>query len=68
MMLILTLSAIQKLSYEQVMKDAGHFLSRKNQRRLAILMEGVLSPENDFHYESIAKEELTSMGTYVSYK
>lgn len=60
--------AIQKLSYDQLKKDANYFLSRKNQRRLAVLMEGVLAPDNDFHYEPIAKEELTSMGTYVSYK
>ena len=62
------IEAIQKLSYDQLKKDAGYFLSRKNQRRLAILMEGVLAPDNDFHYEPIAKEELCNMGTYVSYK
>lgn len=62
------IDAIQKLSYDQLKKDANYFLSRKNQRRLAVLMEGVLTPDNDFHYEPIAKEELTSMGTYVSYK
>ncbi|MCX6990199.1 MAG: insulinase family protein [Chlamydiae bacterium] len=62
------IEAIQKLSYDQLKKDANYFLSRKNQRRLAILMEGVLAPDNDFHYEPIAKEELCNMGTYVSYK
>jgi insulysin len=62
------IEAIQKLTYDQLKKDAQNFLSRKNQRRLAILMEGVLTPENDFHYEAVAKEELCSMGTYVSYK
>jgi len=62
------IEAIQNLTYEQVKKDAAAFLSRKNQRRLAILMEGVLTPDNDFHYENVAKEELCSMGTYVSYK
>ena len=59
---------MQKLTYDQLKKDAQNFLSRKYQRRLAILMEGVLTPENDFHYEAVAKEELCSMGTYVSYK
>ena len=62
------IEAIQNLSYEQLKKDGLHFLSRKNQRRLAILMEGVLTPDNDFRYEPIAKEELCNMGTYVSYK
>jgi len=62
------IEAIQKLSYDQITKDASYFLSRKNQRRLAVLMEGVLAPDNDFHYEPIAKEELCNMGTYVSYK
>ena len=62
------IEAIEKLSYEQVKKDGLHFLSRKNQRRLAILMEGVLTPDNDFRYEPVAKEELCNMGTYVSYK
>jgi insulysin len=62
------IDAINKMSYEQIKKDAHHFLSRKNQRRLAILMEGVLTSENDFHYEPVAREELANMGTYVSYK
>jgi insulysin len=62
------IEAINKMSYEQLKKDAHHFLSRKNQRRLAILMEGVLTSENDFHYEPVAREELANMGTYVSYK
>ncbi len=62
------IEAIEKLTYEQVKKDGLHFLSRKNQRRLAILMEGVLTPDNDFRYEPVAKEELCNMGTYVSYK
>jgi insulysin len=62
------IEAIQNLTYDQLKKDALSFLSRKNQRRLAILMEGVLTPDNDFHYENVAKEELCSMGTYVSYK
>jgi hypothetical protein len=29
-------------------------------------MEGVLSPENDFRYESISKEDVVRLGTFVS--
>lgn len=60
------IDATSRLSYDTLKSDAALFLSRKNQRRLAVLMEGVLSSDNDFHYESIAREELTSMGTYVT--
>ncbi|NDD57658.1 MAG: hypothetical protein EBZ47_00175 [Chlamydiae bacterium] len=62
------IESVQKVTYDQLKKDAISFLSRKNSRRLAILMEGVLSAENDFRYEPVAKEEICSMGTYVSYR
>ena len=58
----------KQLSYERFNGLAHQFLSRDNPRRLAVLMEGVLSPENDFHYELISKEDIHTVGSFVSVK
>ena len=55
---------VKALSYEQFCQTAHQLLSRNNPRRLAILMEGVIPKENDFHYETITKEELLNQGTF----
>jgi insulysin len=61
-------TAVSKLKYEQFLADAEKFLSRNNLRRLAILMEGVLTPENDFRYERVSKEDICDLGVYISSK
>ncbi len=61
-------NACKELSYEQFCKLTQEFLSRDNSRRLAVLVEGVLPPENDFRYELISKEEIHTVGSFVSVK
>ncbi|MBS0605639.1 MAG: insulinase family protein [Parachlamydiales bacterium] len=62
------IQSCKELSYERFCELSRHFLSRDNPRRLAVLMEGVLPPENDFHYELISKEDIHSLGSFVSIK
>ncbi len=62
------IESLKNLSYEQFTTIAHQLLSRNNPRRLAVLMEGVITPENDFHYQQIAKEEVYNFGTFHSVK
>ncbi len=60
------IEAVKALSYEQLAAYADEFLSRRNLRRLAILMEGVLPQENLFRYEEISQEDLPQTGKFIS--
>lgn len=62
------IESVRDLTYERFCKVAHTMLARSNSRRLAVLMEGVLSPENDFRYEPISKEDVKHLGTFVSIK
>jgi insulysin len=62
------ITSLKELSYEQFCEVAHQLLSRNNPRRLAVLMEGVINPENDFHYESISKDDVRNVGTFTSVK
>lgn len=62
------IESAQALTYDQMLEDAHEFLSRDNPRRLAVLIEGVVSPGSDFHYESVSKEDICDLGTFVSWK
>lgn len=62
------IEALKELNYPHFCEITHQFLSRKNPRRLAVLMEGVIHPENDFHYELITKEDVRNLGTFVSIK
>jgi insulysin len=62
------IEALKELSYERFCETTHQFLSRSNPRRLAVLMEGVINPENDFHYELITKEDVRNLGTFASIK
>jgi insulysin len=62
------IQSCKDLSYERFCELSHQFLSRDNARRLAVLMEGVIAPENDFHYELISKDDLHSLGSFVSVK
>jgi len=55
------------LTYQQFCDLSLQFLSRKNTKRLAVMVEGVRHP-NYFHYEIVKKEDLCGLGTYVSWK
>jgi insulysin len=62
------IASLKALKYERFCEVANAILSRNNSRRLAVLMEGVLPPENDFRYEQISKQDVEQMGTFVSIK
>lgn len=62
------IESAKTLTYEQFCERAGQFLSRKNTKRLAILVDGVLPESNDFRYELVNKEDICGLGTYVSWK
>lgn len=56
--------SLKILTYDQMKQAAEEFLSRDNSKRIAILVEGVLQPENDFRYNQVSKDDLRSIGTY----
>ncbi|MBS0616125.1 MAG: insulinase family protein [Verrucomicrobia bacterium] len=60
------IEAVKAFTYDQLAAYADEFLSRKNLKRLAVLMEGVLPQENLFRYEEISQEELTHTGKFIS--
>lgn len=62
------IASLEKLTYEQMRKEAEETLSRRNTRRIAILCEGMTPKEKDFRYELISKEELQSHGTFVAWR
>ncbi len=62
------IEAVKALSYERFCDITHQFLSRSNPRRLAVLMEGVINPENDFHYELITKDDVRNLGTFTFIK
>lgn len=62
------IEALKALTYERFSEVTHQFLSRSNPRRLAVLMEGMINPENDFHYELITKDDVRNLGTFTSIK
>lgn len=60
------IEAVKNLTYDQFLKTASSMLSRKNKKRIAVLMEGVLPEKNQFRYEQIAQEDLPNIGEYVN--
>ena len=62
------IESMKELSYEKFCETSHQLLSRSNPRRFAVLMEGVISPENDFHYEAISKEDVSALGSFFSVK
>ncbi|MBI2810924.1 MAG: insulinase family protein [Candidatus Melainabacteria bacterium] len=62
------IESLKNLTYGQFCEVSHQLLSRNNPRRLAVLMEGAMNPENDFHYELVTKEDVHSLGTFSSVK
>lgn len=60
------IQSLKELSYKRFSEVSHQFLSRNNPRRLAVLMEGVLTPENDFHYELVTKDDVPNLGTFIT--
>lgn len=58
--------ALEQLTYEETRAAACDIFSRKNTRRLAVLMEGAVPREKNFRYELVSKEDLLRGGTYVT--
>lgn len=60
------IGALKDLTYEETRALADEWLSRKNTRRLAILLEGVVPKDRDFRYENVTKEGLVRDGVYMT--
>jgi insulysin len=60
------IETLKKLSYDKFCEVSHQLLSRSNSRRLAVLIEGVITPENDFHYETVSREEVGTLGSFFS--
>ena len=60
------IASLKSLTYERFCEVAHTFLSRSNNRRLAILINGVIPSENHFKYDHISKEEVQHFGTFLS--
>ncbi|MCB1110210.1 MAG: insulinase family protein, partial [Chlamydiia bacterium] len=59
-------TALRNLTYEDFKADTLSFLSRKNPRRIAIMLEGKQPDGKNFRYEGITAETLKTEGTYIS--
>lgn len=59
-------AALKDLTYENFKKDTTSFLSRKNPKRIAIMLEGKQPEGKSFRYEGITAETLKTEGTYIS--
>ena len=55
------LSALSELSYESFIKDAKLFISRKNHKRLAILVTGSEMDQNSFSYKETTPKDLAAI-------
>jgi insulysin len=60
--------AVNNTTYEHFSKTAKQFLSRKNLKRIAVLMEGVVPEKNQFRYEMISQEDIRGIGQYTSFR
>ncbi len=59
------IASVSALTYQQLRTAATQFLSRENNKRLAILFEGVLNTEKGFTYEQVTQEDIRSISTYI---
>ncbi len=57
--------ALQSLSYEDFCKGAQEYLSHNNTKRIAVLMQGSLSPEKKMQYQITTKEDISSFGSFL---
>jgi secreted Zn-dependent insulinase-like peptidase len=56
------ISSVENLTYDDVKGFVHETLSRKNTRRLAVLVEGKMTGKRPFIYRKIGKEELGAIG------
>lgn len=62
------IGALNDMNYTVLKEKALQFFSRQNAKRLAVLVEGKLPPEQLFKYHQISSESLKELGTYISSK
>jgi len=60
------IASLRNLTYEDFKADTISFLSRKNSRRIAIMLEGKQPEGKAFRYEGVTAEVLKTEGTYIS--
>lgn len=59
------IKALEELSYEDFVIEAKQSLGKKNKRRLAILLNGTISPEDTLQYEKVNNPlKIREMSTY----
>ncbi len=61
------IQAAKDLSYDHFLTSTFEFLSRKNVKRIGILVEGKPTEAKSFKYNKISQDVLKQSGTYVSY-
>lgn len=61
------IDSLKALSYSNFCTAAEKLISRKNSRRLAILVEGIMSDDKNFRYELTSKEDVQALGQFTSY-
>ncbi|MGL5627037.1 MAG: insulinase family protein [Candidatus Rhabdochlamydia sp.] len=60
------IDSLKSLSYTNFCTAAQKLISRKNSRRLAILVEGAMADDKDFRYELTSKEDVQALGELTS--
>ncbi len=61
------IQAARDLSYQSFLSLSLDFLSRKNVKRIGVLVEGKPTEAKSFKYSKISQDLLKQSGTYVSY-
>ncbi|MEN9343871.1 MAG: hypothetical protein RLZZ453_658 [Chlamydiota bacterium] len=57
------IAALQALSYQSFCEDAHRFLSYQS-KRIAVLMQGVLSQDTPLYYRTVSADEIRSCGSF----
>ncbi|MDR2539586.1 MAG: insulinase family protein [Chlamydiales bacterium] len=60
------IDSLKSLSYNNFCTAAEKLISRKNSRRLAILVKGVIANDKNFCYELTSKEDVQALGQFTS--
>ena len=60
------IDGLKSLSYNNFCIAAEKLISRRNSRRLAILVEGVMADDKNFRYELSSKEDVQALGQLTS--
>ncbi|QZA59128.1 insulinase family protein [Candidatus Rhabdochlamydia porcellionis] len=60
------MDSLKTLSYSNFCTAAQRLISRKNTRRLAILVEGIMTDDKNFRYELTSKEDVQALGQLTS--